>query len=64
MFVFVNGGDEPSLSRDAYEAHRLLGHRAFLVGLLGSGLVLALLQGAEFRESKASTPLGNSPIQR
>ncbi|KAL4079734.1 hypothetical protein J3A83DRAFT_4155359 [Scleroderma citrinum] len=52
MFVFVNGGDERSLSRDAYDGHRLLCHRAFLFGLLGSGLVLALLQGVEFRESK------------
>ena len=61
MFIFVNGGDEQSpYPRDVYGAHRLLAHRAFLFGLFGSGLVLALLQGAEFRESKASDALWKS----
>ncbi|KAL4072373.1 hypothetical protein V8B97DRAFT_1958702 [Scleroderma yunnanense] len=52
MFVFINGGDERSLSRDAYDNHRLLCHRTFVFGLLRSGLVLALLQGVQFHGSK------------
>ncbi|KAG9309998.1 hypothetical protein JVU11DRAFT_10032 [Chiua virens] len=52
MFALVNDGGTDGGSEDHFSAHRLLCHRVFLCDLLTSGLALALLAGAEFRDSK------------
>ncbi|KAF8843868.1 P-loop containing nucleoside triphosphate hydrolase protein [Paxillus ammoniavirescens] len=52
MFVFINDGGDSKNSEDLFVKHRLLCHRVFLFDLLANGLALALLQGAEFRDSK------------
>jgi hypothetical protein len=54
MFALVNDGGSDQDSIDPFAAERLLCHRAFLCNLLTSGLALALLAGAEFRDSKVS----------
>lgn len=54
MFALVNDGSSDDNSIDDFAAQRLLCHRAFLYDLLTSGLALALLAGAEFRDSKVN----------
>lgn len=58
MFVFISDDPGTRHSGDDYSNRRLLCHREFLFELLGSGLPLAFLQGAEFRESQASSFTG------
>ncbi|KIJ59959.1 hypothetical protein HYDPIDRAFT_161677 [Hydnomerulius pinastri MD-312] len=51
MFALINdGGHQDAV--DPYADHRRLCHRVLLFDLLANGLALALLQGAEFRDSK------------
>lgn len=52
MFALVNDGGTDQELIDPFAAQRLLCHRVFLCDLLMSGLALALLAGAEFRDSK------------
>ena len=52
MFALVNDGGTDQDLTDPFVAQRLLCHRVFLCDLLTSGLALALLAGAEFRDSK------------
>ncbi|KAF9225622.1 P-loop containing nucleoside triphosphate hydrolase protein [Gyrodon lividus] len=52
MFALVNDGGHDENSKDLFSDHRLLCHRVFLFDLLANGVALALLQGAEFRNSK------------
>jgi len=54
MFALVNDGGTGQDSMDPFAAQRLLCHRVFLYDLLTSGLALAFLAGAEFRDSKVS----------
>ena len=54
MFALVSDGGTDLDSTDACAAQRLLCQRVFLCDLLTSGLALALLPGAEFRDSKVS----------
>ena len=54
MFALVDDGGSDKGSIDPFAVQRLLCHRAFLCDLLTSGLALALLAGAEFRDSKVS----------
>lgn len=52
MFALVNDGGTDQELIDPFAIQRLLCHRVFLCDLLTSGLALALLAGAEFRDSK------------
>ena len=54
MFALVNDGDTVRDLMDPLATQRLLCHRVFLFDLLTTGLALALLDGAEFRDSKVS----------
>lgn len=54
MFALVDDGGTDQDSVDPFAPQRLLFHRVFLCDLLTSGLALALLSGAEFRDSKVS----------
>jgi len=54
MFALVNDGGTGQDSTDSSATQRLLCHRVFLYDLLTSGLALAFLAGAEFRDSKVS----------
>jgi ATP-dependent RNA helicase DDX60 len=56
MFVMANDGG-PSKSGDHehyHEASTLLCQRLYLFSLLASGIAVALLKGAEFKDSKVS----------
>lgn len=54
MFALVNDGATDQEPMGPFASQRLLCHRVFLCTLLTSGLALALLAGAEFRDSKVS----------
>jgi hypothetical protein len=53
MFVMTNDGGLLDRSKNR-SAERILGQRLFLFDLLGAGLAVTMLQGAEFRDSKVS----------
>lgn len=61
MFALVNDYDtDIDMDMDPFATHRLLCYRVFLSDLLMSGLALALLDGAEFRDSKVSILMWSS----
>jgi len=51
MFVMLNDGGIPE-NADYDMAARILIQRNFIFGLLTSGIAVALLHGAEFRDSR------------
>ena len=59
MFVMTNDGGLLNRSKN-HSAERILGQRLFLFDLLGAGLAVTLLQGAEFRDSKVSSTIRRS----
>ena len=54
MFVMTNDGGLLDSSKP-FSAERILCQRLFLFDLLAAGIAVTLLQGAEFRDSKASS---------
>jgi hypothetical protein len=54
MFVLLNDGGMPE-DIDHDIATRILIQRGFVFGLLTSGIAVALLHGAEFRDSKVGS---------
>ncbi|KAF8556866.1 P-loop containing nucleoside triphosphate hydrolase protein [Imleria badia] len=64
MFALVNDGGRDQDSIDPFATKRLLCHRVFLCNLLTSGLALALLAGAEFRDSKVLSFVYESKSRR
>ncbi|KAF8551588.1 P-loop containing nucleoside triphosphate hydrolase protein [Imleria badia] len=64
MFALVNDGDTDQVSIDPFATQRLLFHRVFLCDLLTSGLALALLASAEFRDSKVLSFVYESKSRR
>lgn len=53
MFVMANDGGLLENNRDL-AAERILVQRIFLFDILSHGIAVALLRGAEFRDSKVS----------
>ena len=53
MFVMTNDGGLLNRSKNL-SAERILGQRVHLFDLLGAGIAVTLLQGAEFKDSKVS----------
>lgn len=51
MFVMTNDGGIVQ-TKTPLEAERIIAQRAFIFGLLTSGIAVTLLHGSEFRDSK------------
>ncbi|KAG0695373.1 hypothetical protein DFH29DRAFT_984966 [Suillus ampliporus] len=57
MFVMINDGGTLKEGVDGlFAAHRMLTQRLFIFDLLASGLALAPLQGADFKDTKGISP--------
>jgi hypothetical protein len=55
MFVMVNdGGTLKDGVGGQFAAHQILAQRLFIFDLLASGLAMAPLQGADFRDTKVT----------
>lgn len=57
MFIMANDGGILDDDRGLFSAERILTMRIFLSQALSGGIALALLKGAEYRDSKVYKPV-------